>query len=190
MTMFYFQVCFFSCLFSWFSCCHLLPISSIFALSYVLFVFHVSIVIWFNNYIRFIDDVIFQNSFIKTKIIGVYNEFLVWFLVYCHFQEDCMIYHIPYLSGLSWVIQINRSLKNIWIKLVPLTLLSILTIILSTTASLQYGQYIVLSFTITTSFSLMINFDDINFYYIYETLNSTKYSVFYRFQKWLSKARS
>ena len=73
---------------------------------------------------------------------------------------------IYYLSGLNRVKHINRSLKNIGVRksdLNPLTLLFLLTIILSATASLQYGQDILLSFAMPTSFSLIIHFYGIDF---------------------------
>ena len=164
MTMFYFQICFFCLLSSRSTCCNLLLVTYIFTFSYVSFFFHVSTVIRSNNYIWFNHVVIFLTVFIKTKLIGIYYKINLWFIAF--FKRTVWFMCIVYLGGLSRVKHINRSLKNIGVRsltLAPLTLVSLLTITLSATASLRYDRDVLLSFTITTSFSLIINFDDIDF---------------------------
>ena len=58
---------------------------------------------------------------------------------------------------------LSRTLDFRSLALAPTTLLSLLTITLSTTANLQYGRDILLSLHNNTSFSLIINVDEIDF---------------------------
>ena len=61
------------------------------------------------------------------------------------------------------LIVLSRTLEFGSLALAPTPLLSLLTITLSITANLQYGRDILLSLHNNTSFSLIINVDDIDF---------------------------